>query len=166
MPHAVFSATNQPSHPDISTFGTHTAFLNRKLDSFRQMHVQETSYMNSKMTTGCLFVLALIGATPSATQAAPGGAGWQGKFTLNIPAGRGEQFFHYSCPAAFPVAASGGLSPNLAASLGMIVLTNGPRLDLSPTSYNEWAWFIVWPVSGAQAGTSISFDVYCVAGPA
>lgn len=109
--------------------------------------------------------LALSMAVPSATHAAPSGAGWQGKFILNIPAGRVDQFFHYSCPAAFPVALSGGFLPNLAAKPGMVVLGNGPRLDLSPTGYNEWSWLIDWP-NGAPAGAAITFDVYCVAEPA
>lgn len=110
-------------------------------------------------------VVAVSATFPSAAHAVTGGAGWQGKFILNIPAGRVDQFFHYACPAAFPVALSGGFLPNVAAKGGMVVLGNGPRLDLSPTSYNEWSWIIDWP-NGAPVGASISFDVYCVAGPA
>jgi len=97
--------------------------------------------------------------------AKPGGVGWQGKFVLNIPTGRTDQFFHYPCPSAAPFARSGGFLPNLAAKPGMVILGNGPRLDLSPTSYNEWSWIIDWP-SGAPAGSAISFDVYCTKGPA
>lgn len=116
-------------------------------------------------------VLALTGAAalgallPNVSHAAAGGPGWQGKVILDIPPGRVDQFFHYPCPAAFPVAVSGGFLPNLAAKAGMVVLGDGPRLDLDPPRYNEWSWIIDWP-NGAPAGASISFDVRCVAGPA
>jgi hypothetical protein len=111
-----------------------------------------------------LTIIVAMTLSPSPTRAAAGSAGWQGKFILNIPAGRVDQFFHYACPAAFPVAISGGFLPNVAAKTGMVVLGDGPRLDLSPTAYNEWSWIIDWP-NGAPVGSSISFDVYCVAGP-
>lgn len=93
-----------------------------------------------------------------------GGRGWQGKFTFNVATGLGGLFFHYGCPAAFPVAQSGGFLPNSAAAAGLVFLGNAPRLDLTPTGYNEWAWSFRWP-AGAQAGAAINFDAYCVAGP-
>ena len=119
--------------------------------------------LRSVVMSGLAVVMALM-LSSGPTSAASGGAGWQGRFILNIPAGRVDQFFHYGCPAAFPVAVSGGFLPNPTAKIGMVVLGNGPRLDLSPTSYAEWSWIIDWP-GGALAGSSISFDVYCVAGP-
>ena len=131
--------------------GTHI----RKFWQFRGFH--------SISMFGLIVMIALT-LSPGSTRAAAGSVGWQGRFILNIPAGRVDQFFHYACPAAFPVAVSGGFLPNATAKVGMVVLGNGPRLDLSPTAYNEWSWIIDWP-SGALAGSSISFDVYCVAGP-
>jgi hypothetical protein len=118
-----------------------------------------------------IVILTLVGSIvlscffSGTASAVPGGAGWQGRFNFNVPTGQVDQFFHYACPAAFPVARSGGFLPNLAAKIGMIVLGNGPRLDLTPTSYNEWSWIFDWP-TGAQAGSTISFDVYCTEGPA
>ncbi|WP_335215992.1 hypothetical protein [Nostoc sp.] len=113
----------------------------------------------TKLALGAAAALTCSQALPA--NATPGGAGWQGKYTLYIPSGRTDQFFHYGCPANFPVAVSGGFLPNLAAKPGMVVLGNGPRLDLDPTSYNEWSWIIDWP-NGAPAGSAIQFDVYCM----
>lgn len=93
-----------------------------------------------------------------------GGSGWQGKFTYTPPTGLGSLFFHYGCPAAFPVAQNGGFWGNAVAQTGMAILSNAPRLDLTPAVYSEWAWTFRWS-GGAQAGAAINFDVYCVAGP-
>ncbi|PTL76528.1 hypothetical protein [Vitiosangium sp. GDMCC 1.1324] len=133
-------------------------------------HPLNPTEANARRKNRALLAFALAGAAalcvtlPKVTHATPGGAGWQGKYTLSIPAGRVDQFVHYPCPAAYPVAVSGGFLPNAAAKAGMVVLGNGPRLDLSPTGYNEWSWIIDWP-NGAPAGSVITFDVYCVAGP-
>jgi len=139
------------------------------------LHISNRSIMNrlffvisrhrtfTKLALGAAAALSCSLAVPA--NAARGGAGWQGKFTLDIPSGQIDQFFHYACPVNFPVAVSGGFLPNLAAKSGMVVLGNGPRLDLNPTSYNEWSWIIDWP-KGAPAGSSINFDVYCMKEPA
>jgi hypothetical protein len=111
----------------------------------------------SAISFACLFA--------GSAEAVPGKAGWQGRFVFNVPTGQVDQFFHYPCPAAFPVSRSGGFLPNLTAKIGMVVLGNGPRLDLTPVSYNEWSWIFGWP-AGAKPGSTISFDVYCTKGPA
>lgn len=119
----------------------------------------------------CNVVLVLASAVALSTglsheaRATPGSAGWQGRFVFNVPTGQTDQFFHLACPASFPVAMSGGFLPNAAAKIGMVVTGNGPRLDLNPTSFNEWSWIFDWPDGGARPGSRITFDVYCVAGP-
>jgi len=116
-------------------------------------------------------VLALAGGVAlccglaDPANAVKGGAGWQGRFDFTVPVGQVDQFFHYACPPDFPVAVSGGFLPNATAKLGMVLLGDGPRLDLNPTSYNEWSWIFDWP-SGAVQGSHIQFDVYCAKGPA
>ena len=116
----------------------------------------------TRLALGAVAALSCTLAAPA--NATPGGAGWQGKYILYIPAGRVDQFFHYPCPVNFPVAVSGGFLPNNEAKSGMVVLGDGPRLDLDPTSYNEWSWIIDWP-NGAPAGSAIKFDVYCTNAP-
>ena len=111
----------------------------------------------------CAAVLA--GTLSASAHAAPGKNGWQGRIDFPVATGQVDLFVHYPCPAAFPVARSGGMFPNLAAKPGMVILGSAPRIDEVPSSYAEWGWIIDWP-SGAPAGSVLSFDVYCTKGPA
>ncbi|MCY1020052.1 hypothetical protein [Pyxidicoccus sp. MSG2] len=135
------------------------------LSPFSTREVAASRGSRSLLTFVLTGAVALGVTLPGVSHAVPGGKGWQGRYTLTIPTGQVDQFFHYACPAAYPVATSGGFLPNLAAKIGMVVLGDGPRLDITPVGYNEWSWIIGWP-SGARAGSTISFDIYCVAGPA
>src|SRR5689334_9168958 len=57
-----------------------------------------------------------------------GAVGWQQKLVYNLPTGAGGVFLHYPCPAAAPIARSGGFSPNNAAVTGLLLVGEGPRL--------------------------------------
>jgi hypothetical protein len=93
--------------------------------------------------------------------AAPGSAGWQGKYVYTVPTGQVDLFFHYPCPSSAPIPINGGFLPNLAAKVGLQVLGN----SLIESSDNQWGWIIDWP-AGAKPGSTITFDVYCSGGPA
>jgi len=41
---------------------------------------------------------------------------------------------------------------------------SGPRLDLTPPAYDEWAWNFVWPNGGAPAGSQLIFNLTCKKG--
>ncbi len=104
--------------------------------------------------------LALGAALTLGLAAHANAAGWQGRIVQPIPQGITDFFVHYPCPANAPVAVSGGFLPNPQAKPGLVVLGNGPRLDLDPPFYGEWSWIFDWP-SGAPAGAQIELDVNC-----
>jgi hypothetical protein len=112
------------------------------------------------MKTRCLASTLAAGVTLALASQAHAAAGWQDRIVVSIPQGSTDFFYHIACPAANPVAVSGGFLPNLAAKPGMVVLGNGPRLDVQPPSYNEWSWIFDWP-NGAPAGAQIELNVYC-----
>ena len=80
--------------------------------------------------------------------------------TFNVTTGTTDLFLHVPCTATNPVAVSGGFLPNSQAKAGLQFLGNGPRVDISPPSFNEWSWIFDWP-SGAAAGSQIRWAVYC-----
>jgi hypothetical protein len=104
--------------------------------------------------------LALVVSTLALSTSASAKSGWQKPFVFDVPTGQVNQFVHYVCPAEFPVASSGAFVPNTAASSGLILRLNGPRLDFSPPVYNEWAWSFNWK-AGAASGSQIRLSVYC-----
>src|SRR5579862_7591307 len=94
-----------------------------------------------------------------------GGKGWQDAVTEDVPAGTSDFFQHLPCPSGFS-ADSGGFAVLTSATLGngYTFTFNGPRLDLSPPLYNEWAWNFTWPAGGAPDGSQIIFNVHCLKG--
>jgi hypothetical protein len=122
--------------------------------------------MVSKSAMFMAIASAFIAGLAGSAAAKPGGEGWQGRATFSITPGTLDFFEHIPCPAAAPVARSGGFLPNgNAKGNGMVLLGNGPRLDTRPVSYHEWSWIIDWTGAGAPAGSQITFDIYCTKGP-
>ena len=116
------------------------------------------------LSAGAAALLLAIGGT--AAQAKPGGVGWQKPITITIPAGLTDVFQHVACPAGL-VAINGAAFAvtNTTVANGFTVTGAGPRLDLTPPRYNEWAWNFEWS-GGAADGSQIVLDVNCAKGPA
>jgi hypothetical protein len=102
-----------------------------------------------------------VSVTAAAGPTVSGGAGWQGEYAYTPAVGTPSLYFHYSCPAGM-IARNGGYDAALALAGGYVVGANSPRWD---SGDNQWQGYFVWP-SGAPAGFTIDFDVYCTAGPA
>ncbi len=105
-----------------------------------------------------------LGTLAASASAKTGGAGWQSAYTFTVPTGEGEQFFHYACPTGFSAENGGFLATATTQGNGFVLSGNGPRLDLSPPSYAEWAWDFKWIAGGAPAGSTITFNVLCKKG--
>ncbi len=114
--------------------------------------------------TLALGVLAGVVGVAKPAAAATGAAGWQSAYTFAVPTGEGDQFFHYACPTGFSVQNGGFQANSTAQGNGFLLSGNGPRLDLSPASYSEWAWNFRWDQGGAPAGSLITFNVLCKKG--
>ncbi|HTZ71863.1 MAG TPA: hypothetical protein VMB71_14495 [Acetobacteraceae bacterium] len=94
-----------------------------------------------------------------------GGNGWQAPVTITVATGQTDQFVHYPCPTGFYAQNGGFFALNGATTGNGFALTGqGPRLDLNPPSYAEWAWNFVWPNGGAPAGAQLVFNVLCKKG--
>jgi hypothetical protein len=94
---------------------------------------------------------------------AKAGAGWQPNSTYAVPPGTGSLFFHYPCPASFPVVWNGAFAFSAAngnQTQQVYLQYNGPRLDETPVNYGEWGWHFFWP-SGSPNPTHITFSVFC-----
>ena len=119
-----------------------------------------------KLTTGALALGVLAGVVGAAkpAQAATGGVGWQAPYTYTVPTGLGDLFFHYDCPAGFSVQNGGFQTTSTTQGNGFLLSGNGPRLDISPANYNEYAWNFRWEAGGAPAGSLITFNVLCKKG--
>ncbi len=119
-----------------------------------------------KATAGTLAlgVLAGVVAPTRPAQAANGGAGWQAPYTYTVPTGETDLFFHYACPTGFSAQNGGFQVTSTTQGNGFVLSGNGPRLDISPANYNEYAWNFRWDNGGAPAGSLITFDVLCKKG--
>ena len=119
-----------------------------------------------KMTAGTLalgLVLGVVGVAKPA-QAKAGGAGWQTAYSYSVPTGLGDLFFHYDCPTGYVVENGGFQATSTTQGNGFLLSGNGPRLDISPANYNEYAWNFRWDNGGAPAGSIITFNVACKKG--
>ncbi len=116
-----------------------------------------------KVTTAALALGVLAGVVGVAkpAQAATGGGGWQAAYTYTVPTGLPNLFFHYACPTGFSVQNGGFLTTSTTQGNGFVLSGNGPRLDLSPPSYSEYAWNFRWDNGGAPANSLITFNVLC-----
>jgi hypothetical protein len=122
------------------------------------MNVQNLSRFARGFGAASAFV-GLVGLC-SGAQATPGAIVTK-HYTYNVPTGTTDLFLHQPCPASRPRAISGGFLPNAAAKVGLQVLGNGPRLDITPVSFNEWSWIFDWSGAGAPAGSVIKIALYC-----
>ena len=117
---------------------------------------------------GCVLGAALCAGTLAMTlpaQAKPGAAGWQTPATVTVPTGLADYFPHMACPAGFSVVNGAVFAvTNTTVENGFIMTGSGPRLDLSPPLYNEWAWNFEWPAGGAAAGSQIVLNIDCKKG--
>ena len=105
-------------------------------------------------------LLLAAGLAPPAEAA----AGWQKPATMAVPAGTKELFFDYPCPDTEPVVVNGAFGQN-AEGLGTAVHLgfNGPRIDETPPDFSTWRWHFLWVGNGSKAGTTMTFDAYCIA---
>ncbi len=111
--------------------------------------------------------IAGLGVAASPATAKTGTNGWQTPSSLTVPTGLGDQFVHIACPKGFSVQNGAFFAANGAAIGNGFTLTGqGPRLDLNPPEYGEWAWNFIWPNGGAPAGTQLIFNVLCKKGAA
>ncbi len=116
-------------------------------------------------TAGLLTLGAMLGLG-GAAHAATGAAGWQAPYTYTVPTGLGDLFFHYDCPTGFSVQNGGFQAASATQGHGFVLSGSGPRLDISPANYNEYAWNFRWDNGGAPAGSAITFNVLCKKGAA
>lgn len=88
--------------------------------------------------------------------------GWQANGTYSFPTGTTSIFLHMSCPASFPIVMSGAFALNGTGQTSDVSLGfNGPRIDETTPTYNEWGWHFYWP-NGSPAGVTGVFSVFCV----
>jgi hypothetical protein len=95
-----------------------------------------------------------------------GGVGWQAPALFNVATGTPQLFVHYDCPAGFSVQNGAFLVVGTQATFGngFAVTGNGPRMDINPAYYGQWAWEFQWPAGGAPAGSQLTLNVYCKKG--
>ncbi|HTZ69582.1 MAG TPA: hypothetical protein VMB71_02935 [Acetobacteraceae bacterium] len=118
----------------------------------------------SKLSIVALATLITAGlATPHAF-AKTGGNGWQTAVTVTVATGTTDQFEHIPCPTGFYAQSGGFFAFASAVGNGFALTGQGPRLDLNPPQYGEWAWNFVWPNGGAPAGAQLVFNVLCKKG--
>jgi hypothetical protein len=128
------------------------------------MFVSKLSIFRAALTA---FAVAALALPASQADAKPGSTGWQATFTFTVPTGTPDLFEHLSCPTGYSVQNGAYFALNAATTGNGFALTGqGPRLDLTPPQYGEWAWNFVWPNGGAAAGSQIVFNVLCKKGAA
>ena len=82
--------------------------------------------IGAALALGGLFACGFVAPSQAA-------AGWQSPFLFSVPTGEVSLFFHYPCPAAFPIAQNGAFEMNGTGQTSQVSLGyNGPRYDESP----------------------------------
>jgi hypothetical protein len=107
--------------------------------------------------------LRIVHATVSGPTAnVVGGHGWQAPFAYSVPPGIGGLFFHYPCPGNLH-ANAGGFNVDFAdPSAGTIKLIGqGVRTDVA--GLHEYYWNLTWSGNASPAGSTIGFNVHCLA---
>jgi hypothetical protein len=122
-------------------------------------------YLSTLRATLAAIAIACISLTASHADAKTGSTGWQTPTVVDITAGAADKFLHMACPTGYSVQ-NGAYFALTEASIGngFALTGQGPRLDLTPAQYGEWAWNFVWPNGGAPAGTQLVFNVLCKKG--
>jgi hypothetical protein len=106
-----------------------------------------------------------VDATPTTPVPFAAVRGWQPSFTFTVPPGTVSLFFHYPCPAAFPIVHNGAfafLASNGNQTQVVYLQYNGPRQDEHPEGFGEWGWHFFWP-NGSPNPTGIQFQPECYA---
>jgi hypothetical protein len=116
------------------------------------------------LTTALVLACTALTSLSPAALAKQGGAGWQTPSGVNVTAGSPGGLFQMTCPAGFSVINGAFFTTSATNGNGFSLVSNGPRIDITPPNFTTWGWSFVWPNGGAPSGSLIVFDVNCKKG--